>query len=111
MRQSARLAPSVFAWWAAWCAMRKIDGQPVLSRDLRVGDTILVFLYRAGRDAGLDIPELQRQMRHGNRGNLLRAVNTLDAKGLVLIHPATNQAHITSKGIAYVETNRLLHPA
>lgn len=91
--------------------IEEIDGQPVLSKALSVGDTILVFLYRAGRDTGLDVPELQRQMRHNDRSNLLRSVKAQDVKGFVLIHPASARTHITSKGIAYVETNRLLHPA
>lgn len=92
--------------------VEEIDGQPVLSKhNLSVGDTILVFLYRAGRDVGLAVPELQRQMRHGHRSNLVRALKLLDEKGLVLIHPVSSKAHITSKGIAYVEKNRLLHPA
>jgi hypothetical protein len=90
--------------------IEEIDGQPVLSRDLTVGDTILVFLYRAGRDTGVDIAELQRQMRHGDRSNLTRAVKGLDSKGLALLHPATRKAHITSKGMAHVERHRLLAP-
>lgn len=90
--------------------IEEIDGQPVLAKELSVSDRILVFLYRAGRDVGLAVPELQRQMRHGNRGNLVRSVKTLDAKMLVLIHPVSGKVHITSKGIAYVERNRLLHP-
>ena len=52
--------------------------------------------------------ELQRQMRHGNRGNLTAAVKRLDEKGLVLLHPTSKKAHITSKGMAEVETRRLL---
>jgi hypothetical protein len=90
--------------------IEEIDGQPICSADLGVSDRILVFLYRAGRDRGLDLPELQRQMRHGNRGNLTTAVKRLDEKGLVLLHPTSKRAHVTSKGMAEVETRRLLNP-
>lgn len=91
--------------------IEEIDGQPVCSRDLGVADRILVFLYRAGRDQGLEIADLQQQMRHNHRGNLTAAVRRLDGVGLVLIHPRTGKAHITSKGLADVEARRLLRPA
>jgi hypothetical protein len=91
--------------------VEEIDGQPVCSKDLGVGDQILVFLYRAGRDAGLDLKELKRQMRQNDQSNLNKAVRRLDTKNLVLLHPDTNKAHITSKGMADVEARRLLQPA
>jgi hypothetical protein len=91
--------------------IEEIDGQPVLSKVIGVSDRILVFLYRAGRDLGLDIPELQRQMRHSDRSNLTKAVRNLDKKGLVLLHPRSGRAHITSSGMADVEQRRLLTPA
>ncbi len=91
--------------------IEEIDGQPVCSKDLSVGDQILVFLYRAGRDAGLEISELQRQLRHNHKSNLTTAVKRLDGKGLVLLHPQTNKAHITSMGLADVEARELLRPA
>lgn len=90
--------------------VEEIDGQPVLSKALGVSDRVLVFLYRAGRDLGLEIPELQRQMRHPDRSNLTKAVNNLDKKGLVLRHPESGRAHITSAGLANVERRRLLTP-
>lgn len=90
--------------------IEEIDGQPVCSKDLTVGEQILVFLYRAGRDVGLGISELQRQMRHNNKSNLTTAVKRLDGKGLVLLHPQTKKAHITSKGMADVEARRLVQP-
>jgi hypothetical protein len=90
--------------------IEEIDGQPVCSKDLGVGDRALIFLYRAGRDQGLDIPELQRQMRHDNKGNLTKAIKRLDEKGLVLLHPTTKKAHITSKGMTDVESRKLLQP-
>lgn len=91
--------------------VEEIDGQPVLLKALGLSDRILVFLYRAGRDLGLEIPELQRQMRHPDRSNLTKAVNNLDKKGLVLRHPKSGRAHITSAGLADVERRRLLTPA
>ena len=91
--------------------VEEIDGQPVCSRDLGVSDLALVFLYRAGRDGGLAITTLQAQMRHGDRSNLTKAVRRLDEKGLVLLHPETKRAHITSKGMRDVETRNLLRPA
>ena len=91
--------------------IEEIDGQPVCSRALPVGDLALVYLYRAGQDVGLSIPELQRQMRHGDASNLRRAVKLLDTRKLALHHPVTKQAHITSSGIRYVETKGLLQPA
>lgn len=91
--------------------VEEIDGQPVCSKDLGVGDQILVFVYRAGRDAGLDLKELRRQMRHNDQSNLNKAVRRLDTNGLVLLHPTTNRAHITSKGMADVEARKLLQPA
>jgi hypothetical protein len=91
--------------------VEEIDGQPVCSKELGVGDQILVFLYRAGRDAGLDLKELKRQMRQNDQSNLNKAVRRLDTKGLVLLHPDTNNAHITSKGMADVEVRKLLQPA
>lgn len=91
--------------------VEEIDGQPVCSKDLGVGDQILVFLYRAGRDAGLDLKELKRQMRHHDQSNLNKAVRRLDTKSLVLLHPDTNKADITSKGMADVEARKLLQPA
>lgn len=90
--------------------VEEIDGQPVCSKDLTVGDRVLVFLYRAGRDEGLQIPELQRQMRHNHRSNLTTAVKKLDEKGFVLLHPTTKKAHITSKGMRDVESRKLLQP-
>lgn len=90
--------------------IEEIAGQPVLSKPLGVSDRILVFLYRGGRDAGLAIAELQRQMRHPDRSNLSKSVKTLDAKGLVLLHPDSGRAHITSKGMADVEHRHLLKP-
>lgn len=90
--------------------IEEINGQPVCSKDLPFGDRILVFLYRAGRH-GLDVPELQRQLRHNHRSNLTTAVRRLDDKGLVLLHPQTNRAHITSKGQRDVEIRKLLQPA
>lgn len=91
--------------------VEEIDGQPVCSKELGVADQILVFLYRAGREGGLDLVELRRQMRHSDPGNLKKAVIRLDDKGLVLIHPRTKKAHITSKGMAAVEDRKLLQPA
>lgn len=88
----------------------EIAGQPVLSKSLILSDRILVFLYRAGRDRGLPIPELQRQMRHADRGNLTKSVKRLDEKGLALLHPETGRAHITSAGMADVEARQLLNP-
>lgn len=90
--------------------IEEIDGQPVCSKDLSVGDRVLIFLYRAGQASGLAIPELQRQMRHGDRSNLMKAVKTLDAKGLVLLHPDSKRAHLTSHGMKNVETRHLLTP-
>jgi hypothetical protein len=91
--------------------VEEIDGQPVCSKDLILSDRILVFLYRAGRDAGLDLKELRQQMRHKDQGNMNRAVRRLDEKGLVLLHPKSGKAHITSKGMADVEARKLLRPA
>lgn len=91
--------------------VEEIDGQPVCSKNLGAGDRILVFLYRAGRDVGLDLKELKRQMRQNDQGNLNKAVRRLDAKSLVLLHPDTNTAHITSRGMADVEARKLLQPA
>lgn len=91
--------------------IEEIDGQPVCSKELGVSDRVLVFLYRSGRDLGLDPPELQRQLRHPNRGNLMRSVRGLDGKGLVLEHPVSGRIHITSKGLADVDRRRLLYPA
>ncbi len=91
--------------------VEEIDGQPVCSKHLAVGDLLLVFLYRAGRDAGLSVPELQRQMRYSDRSNLNKAIKRQDDKGLVLLHPDTGRAHITTNGMAEVEKRRLLHPA
>lgn len=91
--------------------VEEINGQPVCSKTLSIGDKALVFLYRAGRDEGLPLAELQRQMRHGDRSNLTKAVKLLDAKGLALIHPQTKNAHITSEGMKSVEARRLLHPS
>ena len=76
-----------------------------------MGDLTLVFLYRAGRDAGLDLKELRRQMRHNDQSNLNKAVRRLDSKGLVLLHPDTNRAQVTSSGMKDVETRKLLQPA
>lgn len=90
--------------------IEEIAGQPVLSKALAVSDRILVFLYRAGREVGLPIAELQRQMRHADRSNLTKAVRNLDAKGLALLHPASGNAHITSAGMAEVESRQLLKP-
>ncbi len=89
--------------------VEEIAGQPVLSKDLPVGDQILVFLYRAGRDAGLDLGELQRHMRHGHRSNLTAAVKRLDGKRLVLLQDG--RAHITSLGMRDLEARQLLRPA
>jgi len=91
--------------------IEEIDGQPVCSKQLAVSDRILVFLYRAGRDNGLELKELKRQMRHNHLGNLTTAVRRLDEKGLVLLHPATNKAHITRNGMREVESRKLLEPA
>jgi hypothetical protein len=91
--------------------IEEIDGQPVCSKDLTVADRILVFLYRAGRDSGLEIVELQQRMRHNSKGNLTTSVKRLDVKGLVLLHPKSGKAHITSKGMAEVEARKLLQPA
>lgn len=91
--------------------IEEIDGQPVCSKTLSVSDRVLVFLYRAGRDNGLALDELKRQTRHGHQGNLNRAVKLLDEKGLVLLHPKTNRAHITGRGMRDVEKRKLLEPA
>lgn len=91
--------------------IEEIDGQPVCSKELGVGDRILVFLYRAGREKGLELKELKRQMRHNDQSNLTKAVRRLDEKGLVLLHPDTNRAHITGNGMRDVERRKLLEPA
>lgn len=91
--------------------IEEIDGQPVCSVELGVADQVLVFLYRAGRDVGLDLQELRRQMRHNSQSNLNKAVRRLDEKALVLLHPASNKAHITSSGMRDVENRKLLKPA
>ena len=91
--------------------VEEIDGQPVLSKAMGVSDQILVFLYRAGRDCGLEIAELERQMRYPDRSNLRRAAKNLDKKGLVLCHPESGRVHITSSGLADVQQRRLLVPA
>lgn len=91
--------------------IEEIDGQPVCAKDLSVSDRVLVFLYRAGRDSGLEIAELQRQMRHNDRSNLTAAVKRLDGKGQVLLHPQSKRAHITGKGMLDVENRKLLQPA
>jgi len=91
--------------------VEEIDGQPVCSKDLKVGDKALVFLYRAGREAGLDLKELQRQMRHSDASNLRKAMLRLDQAGLVLLHPVSGRAHITSSGLAAVESRKLLQPS
>jgi hypothetical protein len=91
--------------------IEEIDGQPVCLKDLGVSDRVLVFLYRAGIDAGLTIPVLQQQMMHGDRSNLTKAVKNLGARKLVLLHPVSNRAHITSLGIREVEVRRLLDRA
>ena len=88
-----------------------IDGQPVCSKDLGVSDKALLFLYRAGRDVGLPIAELQQQMMYRDRGNLTRALKTMADHRLVLLHPATGKAHITSEGMRNIEGRRILHPA
>lgn len=67
-----------------------------------------MFLYRAGSENGLDISELQRQMMHRHRGNLTKAAKALAARNLVLIHPGTGKAHITSLGLKHVDTTGLL---
>lgn len=88
--------------------IEEIDGQPVCLKDLGVTDRILVFLYRAGSDAGLAISVLQQQMMHGDRSNLTKAVKKLAERKLLLLHPATKQAHITSLGLKDVENRGLL---
>jgi hypothetical protein len=88
-----------------------IDGQPVCSKVLGVSDKALLFLNRAGRDDGLPIAELQRQMMYSDRGNLTRALKTMAGRRLVLLHPGTGKAHITSEGMRNVEARRVLHPA
>jgi hypothetical protein len=91
--------------------IEEIDGQPICSKDLGVSDRVLVFLYRAGQQYGLEIAELQRQMRHKDRSNLLKAVKNLDDKGLVLLHPESRKAHITRNGMRDVTERKLLQPA
>lgn len=88
--------------------IEEIDGQPVCVKRLGTSDKILVFLYRAGSDRGLPIPELQQQMMHAHRGNLTKAVKALAARNLVLIHPKTSKAHITRLGLKHVESTGLL---
>ncbi len=90
--------------------VEEIGGQPVCSKDLGVSDRVLVFLYRAGRDRGLELKELKRQMRHSDQSNLNKTVKRLDEKGLVLLHPSTNKAHITGMGMRDVERRKLLEP-
>jgi hypothetical protein len=89
--------------------IEEIDGQPVCSKNLQVGELILVFLYRA--DSGITVSELQAQMRHPDKGNLSKAVKRLDTKRLVLLHPKTSFLHITSLGRRAVEERNLLQPA
>jgi hypothetical protein len=91
--------------------IEEIDGQPVCSAKLSVGDRALVFLYRAGQSPGLPIIELQRQMRHPHRGNLTATVKKLDTGNLVLLHPVTKMIQITAVGLKEVEARRLLHPS
>lgn len=88
--------------------IEEIDGQPVCLKKLGPSDRILVFLYRAGTEKGLEIPELQQQMMHPHRGNLTKAVRALAARNLLLIHPATGKVHITSLGLKHVEAYGLL---
>lgn len=92
-------------------AIEEIAGQPVCSKDLGVSDRVLVFLYRAGQENGLDLKELKRQMRHKDQSNLNKAVRRLDERGLVLMHPDSGRAHITAKGMSDVEARTLLQPA
>ena len=88
--------------------IEEIDGQPVCLSNLAVSDRVLVFLYRAGTEAGLSLAELQQQMMHSDRSNLSKTVKKIAVRKLVLLHPISKRAHITSLGLRDVETRRLL---
>ncbi len=90
--------------------VEEIDGQPVCSKDLQIGDLVLVFLYRSDA-SGLSITELQRQTRYSDKGNLSKAVKRLDLKRQVLWHPSSKMVHVTTLGRKYIEDRDLLIPA
>ena len=91
--------------------VEEIAGFPLVSKDLRLGDLILVLLYRAGRDIGLPIPELMRQLRTDHRSNLLRGVRALEQRKLAFLDVRLDNAHITTPGIVYLEGSGVLTPA
>ncbi|MFF3173055.1 hypothetical protein ACFVQ0_10550 [Streptomyces sp. NPDC057900] len=83
------------------------DFQKILRPDMRVGDRVLVLLYRRGVQ-GARYPELLQWMPNSMRSNLRRTLRTLDAKALV--HVADENVQITYAGQRTVESRGLLEP-
>ncbi len=90
-------------------AVQEIDRQPIVLSDLKPSDQALLMLYRAGASgAGLD--DLASWLRIARKDHLKARLKKLDDEKLVLLHPRTDQYHITLKGNAEVQRKRLAQP-
>ena len=91
--------------------IEEIAGLPVANRKLPTRQMVLLLLYRAGTDAGIEISELMRLMRTTHRSNLLRSVDLL-VRGQTVFHDTrSDRAHITAKGLRLVESSDVLRPS
>ncbi len=90
--------------------IEEIAGHPVLNKHLGRGDHIMVLLYRASQQDGLDYGALMAQMRMGRKNNLKQALDRLEGRHLVHTDHASERAHITTPGLKYVEGQGLLEP-
>lgn len=91
--------------------IEEIAGHPVLNKNLSRGDHILVLLYRAGQQDGLDYRALLSQMRTNRKDHLKQALSRLESKHLVHADHTGERAYITTPGIKHVENKGLLAPA
>jgi hypothetical protein len=90
-------------------AIQEINGQPVILTSLQPRDEALLMLYRIGAK-GVSLDDLAQMLRVARKDHLKERLLKLDADKLVLFHSGTGLFHLTSKGIRYVEENRLASP-
>lgn len=90
-------------------AIQVFDGKPVLLKDLKAADVVLVLLYWAGSD-GVPLDELRSWLPDNVRKNLGRTLKNLQMKHLVY-NSGRNHSRLTDLGLRDVEDRRLLGAA
>jgi len=83
-------------------AVQEIAGQPVILKDLRAREQVLLLLYRAGAQGGT-LDEVASWLRTPRKDHLKARLLKLDEQKLVLAHPTYDRYYLTSRGAKTVE--------